>query len=277
MASLLDKVATLIKANLHYLVDQALKQNSLAVIDQYIREVEDNLDKLEDAAATVGGQVKTLKRKFDEFQTKADELDRNIDILLQEGREELAVAAQSKLNSTQRLADSYGEQHARQKAEYEKLLDAKLKLEAKLTTIKQEREELQALLDLARAKELTWWEPVTTTSVASPNPFAPGWTRPPRGARWPPPAWTPRWMRCWSAPRLMLNWPNARKDWGWNSSFETQGSEASGAMLPCFVSKRRGCLGLGYVVEWWQQIAAVIYVTGGEPVLHRNKLAGISV
>ncbi len=155
MASLLDKVATLIKANLHYLVDQALKQNSLAVIDQYIREVEDNLDKLEDAAATVGGQVKTLKRKFDEFQTKADELDRNIDILLQEGREELAVAAQSKLNSTQRLADEYREQHERQKTEYEKLLDAKLKLEAKLTTIKQEREELQALLDLARAKELT--------------------------------------------------------------------------------------------------------------------------
>jgi len=155
MASLLDKVATLIKANLHYLVDQALKQNSLAVIDQYIREVEDNLDKLEDAAATVGGQVKTLKRKFDEFQAKAEELDRNIDILLQEGREELAVAAQSKLNSTQRLADDYREQHERQKAEYEKLLDAKLKLEAKLTTIKQEREELQALLDLARAKELT--------------------------------------------------------------------------------------------------------------------------
>jgi phage shock protein A len=155
MASLLDKVATLIKANLHYLVDQALKQNSLAVIDQYIREVENNLDKLEDAAATVGGQVKTLKRKFDEFQTKADELDRNIDILLQEGREELAVAAQSKLNSTQRLADEYGEQHERQRAEYEKLLDAKLKLEAKLTTIKQEREELQALLDLAKAKELT--------------------------------------------------------------------------------------------------------------------------
>ena len=155
MASLLDKVATLIKANLHYLVDQALKQNSLAVIDQYIREVEDNLDKLEDAAATVGGQVRTLKRKFDEFQAKAEELDRNIDILLQEGREELAVAAQSKLNSTQRLTDEYREQHERQKAEYEKLLDAKLKLEAKLTTIKQEREELQALLDLARAKELT--------------------------------------------------------------------------------------------------------------------------
>ena len=33
--------------------------------------------------------------------------------------------------------------------------DAKLKLEAKLTTVKQEREEMQSLLDLARSKELT--------------------------------------------------------------------------------------------------------------------------
>ena len=155
MASLLEKVSTLIKANLHSLVDQALKQNSLAVIDQYIREVENNLEKLEDAAATVGGQVKTLQRKHEEFQTKTDELDRNIDGLLKQGREDLAVAAQSKLNSTQRLVENYREQHERQQSEYEKLMDAKLKLEAKLTTIKQEREELQALLDLAKAKELT--------------------------------------------------------------------------------------------------------------------------
>jgi len=155
MASLLDKVSTLIRANLHYLVDQALKQNSLAVIDQYIREVEDNLEKLEDAAATVGGQVKTLKRKYDEFDAQAADLDRNIDTLLQKGKDDLAMAAQSKLNSTRRLVESYQEQYERQKAEYEKLLDARLKLEAKLTTIKQEREELRALLDLTRAKELT--------------------------------------------------------------------------------------------------------------------------
>ncbi len=39
--------------------------------------------------------------------------------------------------------------------EYQSLMDARLKLEAKLTTIKQEREELEALLDLAKTKELT--------------------------------------------------------------------------------------------------------------------------
>ncbi len=155
MASLLEKVGTLVRANLHALIDQALKANSVAVLDEYIRQAENNLEELEDAAATVGGSVKTLERKYKEYQAKADKLDRDIDVLLQQGKEELAVAAQSKLNSTRRLAEEYREQWERQKREYQALLDAKLKLEAKLTAIKQEREELQALLELAKSKELT--------------------------------------------------------------------------------------------------------------------------
>ena len=155
MASLLDKVGTLIRANLHSLVDEALKKNSVAVLDEYIRQAENNLDDLEDAAATVGGNVRTLERKAKEFTAKADKLDRDIDILLQKGKNELAVAAQSKLNSTRRLAEDYTGQWERQQREYQALINAKLKLEAKLTTIKQEREELQALLELAKSKELT--------------------------------------------------------------------------------------------------------------------------
>jgi phage shock protein A len=155
MASLLEKVGVLIRANLHSLVDQALKQNSVAVLDEYIRQAENNLEDLEDAAATVGGNVRTLERKHKEYQSKADELDRNIDILLEKGKDELAVAAQSKLNSTARLAQDYQEQWERQQKEYQALINAKLKLEAKLTTIKQEREELQALLELAKSKEIT--------------------------------------------------------------------------------------------------------------------------
>jgi len=155
MASLLEKVQTLISANLHWLVDQALKQNSIAVINQYIREVEDNLEDLSEAVATVGGQVKTLRRKHDEFQAKAEELDRNIDLFLREGREDLATAAQSKYNSTQRLVETYAQQLEQMQREYQNLMDARLKLEAKLTTIRQEREQLEALLELAKSKEIT--------------------------------------------------------------------------------------------------------------------------
>ena len=155
MASLMEKVSTLISANLHYLVDEALKSNSLAVIDQYVRQVEDNLADLEDAAATVGGEVKGLQRKLIEYQHKQQELDRAIDAFLTEGNDSAAVAAQSKLNSTMRLIETYNTQVTRQEAEFKNLLDAKVKLEARLATMKQEREELQALLELAKSKEVS--------------------------------------------------------------------------------------------------------------------------
>jgi len=155
MASLLDKINTLISANLHAMVDKALQQNSVAVMDEYIRQAEDNLDKLEDATATVGGEVKTLKRKSEEYAAQAAKLDHDIDALLQQNREDLATAAQSKYNTTQRMAEQYKGQYERQQAEYQTLLEAKLKLEAKLTTTKQEREEMLALLELAKSKELT--------------------------------------------------------------------------------------------------------------------------
>jgi len=155
MATLLEKVSTLISANLHSLVDRALKNNSVAVIDQYIRQVEDSLADLEDAAATVGGEVKSLKRKLGDFEQKAEELDRAIDAFLLEGNETAATSVQSKLNSTQRLIETYREQAARQDSEYQKLLDAKVKLEARLATMKQQREELQALLELAKSKEIS--------------------------------------------------------------------------------------------------------------------------
>lgn len=155
MASLLDKVSTLISANLHYMVDQALKSNSLAVIDQYIRQVETNLADLEDAAGAVGGEARSLRRRLDEHEQKLTEFDRAIDAFLVEGNEASAVAIQSRYNSTKRLVETFQEQLQRQETEFKKLLDAKVKLEARLETMRMERLELQALLELAKSKETT--------------------------------------------------------------------------------------------------------------------------
>jgi phage shock protein A len=155
MAGLLERVGTLVSANINWLVSSALKANSMAVVDEYIRRVEDNLEALEDAAATVGGEAKTLRRKYEDYQARVDALDKNIDLLLREDKESLAIAAQSRYNTLERLADTYLEQALHQESEFQKLLDAKLKLEAKLTEAKQERVELQAMLDLAKSKELT--------------------------------------------------------------------------------------------------------------------------
>jgi len=154
MASLLSKVQTLISANLHSLVDSALKANSVAVFDEYIRQADNNLNDLQDALVTVRGQVKTLQRKYEGFKAEADQLDADVNRLLQLGKEDLAVAAQSQYNSKQELAQEYKEQVDKQQAEADKMDNARLKLEAKLTTIRQEREHLIALLELAKTKEI---------------------------------------------------------------------------------------------------------------------------
>lgn len=155
MASLLEKTQTLIQANLHAMVDRALETNSVAVMRQYIRDAEDNLDDLERAAATIGGEVKSMERKYNEYKKKADQLDRNIDMLLMQGKTDLATAAQNELNSNRRLQEQYHEQWVRQQREYEALLNARLKLQAKLQTIRQEEREMEALLRLAKSKETT--------------------------------------------------------------------------------------------------------------------------
>lgn len=127
MASLLQKINTLISANIHGLVDSALEANSVKVMDEYIRQAERNLDALEDSAATVGGTVKTLKRKYEEFASAAEKLDRDIDTLLMRGKSDLATAAQAEMNQKQQLAQEYYEQWQSQEQEYRRMLDAKPK------------------------------------------------------------------------------------------------------------------------------------------------------
>jgi len=155
MASLLEKTQTLIQASMHDMVDRALEANSVAVMKQYIRDAEQNLDDLENAAATVGGEVKSMERKYNEYKKKGDQLDRNIDMLLMQGKTDLAQAAQNELNSTRRLEEQYHAQWIQQQREYEALLNARLKLQAKLKTIRQEEKEMEALLRLAKSKEIT--------------------------------------------------------------------------------------------------------------------------
>ena len=152
--SLFQKVQTLVSANMHAMVDRALDSNSVAVLDEYIRQAEGNLDDLEDALVTVKGQVKTIKRKYDTLKAEAEALDADIDRLLNLGKEDLAIAAQSQYNTKADLADEYRQQYLNQKREADKLADARMKLEQRLRSIKQEREHVLGLLELAKTKEI---------------------------------------------------------------------------------------------------------------------------
>src|SRR5689334_13779314 len=96
--SLLGKIGILVSATLHSIVDNALKQNSLAVFDQYIRDAENSMEALKGAMVDLNATIKTLKRKYEEAADEAARLDMEVDAALKADKTVLAKVSQQKLN-----------------------------------------------------------------------------------------------------------------------------------------------------------------------------------
>ena len=155
MASLFQKLRTLVRATLHEMADQAIQKSDLAVYDDYIRAAERELAEFKQAIGPMLAQVKTTRRRRENLANKAAELDYAIDAFLRQGKQTEAMVAQKQLLSTLELVKNYDASLTRQVAAAEKLEDVRIKLEGRLAIAKQEREELAFLLQLAKAKELS--------------------------------------------------------------------------------------------------------------------------
>ena len=153
MASLVQKFRTLISANLHYLVDKALQSQSLSVLDEYIRNMTQQMRELYASIETVAGNIKTVQRRFEELKGRAEELNAAVDAFLLEDKKAQALAARSRLNATREMMDTYRREYQRLSAGYKTLDDVYVKLEARFLMVKQEREELEHLLNLAKSRE----------------------------------------------------------------------------------------------------------------------------
>jgi phage shock protein A len=155
MASLFQKLRTLVRATLHDLADQAIQKSDLAVYDDYIRQAERELEQFRRTIAPMIAQVKTTKRRRDILANKAAELDFMVDEFLRQGKQTEAMVTQKQLLSTVELVKAYDGSLERQVEAAERLDDVLVKLEGRLAIAKQEREELAFLLQLAKAKEVS--------------------------------------------------------------------------------------------------------------------------
>jgi phage shock protein A len=146
---LLERVNLLLATDLAVLVERAIQLGSLAEVDPYLREAEDHLASLEDAAGVAGQIIEVIQRKLDEHQQKAASLDRAVEAFLLDGNETGAAASQSRLNSLSHLVGSYVAQLREHQRTAERLATAMAALERQHDTLKALRAETQGLLALA--------------------------------------------------------------------------------------------------------------------------------
>lgn len=152
MPRISEKVQNLMSANIQKIIDRAQETKSLKVIDEYIRQVERYLEALEDSAATVGGSVRRLKGKYEEYKKQADEVEPDIESMILRGKDELHITSDPHtLDTKVELAQEFYEQWQEQAEQYENLLVMYVKLEERLYTIKCEREKLKHLENTNKA------------------------------------------------------------------------------------------------------------------------------
>src|SRR5512136_1467596 len=103
MASLLDKIQTLISADLNRLVDRSLDANDPAVFQQHVRELQKMQGQLATEMVNLRAQITSMRRRSDEQQALVVKQDLEVDQLLQSGLQGDALTAQERLNQS-RLA-----------------------------------------------------------------------------------------------------------------------------------------------------------------------------
>lgn len=155
MASLFQKLRTLVNARLHDAADKALAKSDLTVYDEYIRQAENELEAFKKTIAPMYAQVKTSKRRRENLANDAARFDLQIDAFLKSGKRTEAMVTQKKFNSTMELIKTYDASLDRQVSALEQLHDVQVKLEGRLAIAKQERQELGFLLKLAKSKEIS--------------------------------------------------------------------------------------------------------------------------
>ncbi len=155
MTSLLEKVQTLIAADLNRLVDRALQSNEPALFQHHLRELQRIQAEVNEEMLSAQVELNRLRKRSEEQLALVAKQDAEVDQLLQAGLHEDALAAQERVNNSRMIAAQLAEQTARLEAEYARVAETKAQLDARLALMIQSEPRVQAASGLARAKELT--------------------------------------------------------------------------------------------------------------------------
>jgi phage shock protein A len=139
---LLERVSTLIRANLNDMIDRAEEPEKM--IKQVILDMENQYLQVKTQVAVSIADQHMLEKKLKENEDTGNDWMRKAERAVDKGEDDLARAALDRYQTSLRLAQSYREQVDDQKAQVETLKGALQKLEQKLDEAKSKRDLLLA-------------------------------------------------------------------------------------------------------------------------------------
>jgi phage shock protein A len=128
--AVLERVATLVRANLNDLIDRA--EDPEKMIKQVILDMENQLLQVKTQVAVAMADQHLLQKKQVEHEDKAAEWMRKAELAVDKKQEDLARAALERYQSFTKVAEDYGRQSADQRLQVDTLRNALEKLEQKL-------------------------------------------------------------------------------------------------------------------------------------------------
>jgi phage shock protein A len=129
--AVLERVATLVRANLNDLIDRA--EDPEKMIKQVILDMENQLLQVKTQVAISMADQHLLQKKQNEQADKAAEWMRKADLAVGKGQDDLARSALERYQSFTKLAEGYAVQVADQRLQVENLRNALDKLDQKLS------------------------------------------------------------------------------------------------------------------------------------------------
>jgi len=139
---LLERVSTLIRANINDLVDRA--EDPEKMIKQVILDMENQYLQVKTQVAVSIADQHMLEKRLRENEDTGKEWMRKAEVAVDKAQDDLARAALDRFQTSQKLAQSYREQVDDQRAQVEALKGALMKLEQKLEEAKSKRDLLIA-------------------------------------------------------------------------------------------------------------------------------------
>jgi phage shock protein A len=139
---LLERVSTLIRANLNDMIDRA--EDPEKMIKQVMMDMENQYLQVKTQVAVSIADQHMLEKKLRENEDSGKDWMRKAEVAVDKREDDLARAALDRFHTSQRLAQSYKEQVDDQRAQVEALKSALLKLEQKLDEAKSKRDLLLA-------------------------------------------------------------------------------------------------------------------------------------